>query len=86
MIHRFSEDIDLAVDCAFFDMSGDLSRNQISKLRKASARFVRIKLIEDIKQEIAKKGLPVTEIGIEPFNDSDTDPLRIYITYTPLTE
>ncbi|WP_236979682.1 nucleotidyl transferase AbiEii/AbiGii toxin family protein [Membranihabitans maritimus] len=86
LIHRFSEDIDLAVDRAFFDMSGDLSRNQISKLRKASARFVRIQLIEDIKQEIAKKGLPVTEIGIEPFNDSDTDPLRIYITYTPLTE
>ncbi len=86
LIRRFSEDIDLAIDRTFFDMSGELSRTQIKKLRKKNSKFISTELIEHLTEEIAKKELPITSIGVEPYEASDTDPLRIYITYEPLTE
>ncbi|SHI90841.1 Nucleotidyl transferase AbiEii toxin, Type IV TA system [Mesonia phycicola] len=86
LIRRFSEDIDLAIDRTFFDMSGELSRTQIKKLRKKNSKFISTELIEHLTEEIAQKELPITSIGVEPYEASDTDPLRIYITYEPLTE
>lgn len=86
LINRFSEDIDLAIDRAYFDMQGELSRSQIKKLRKKSAKFISTELLADITQAIEKKKLPISSIGVEPFEDSDTDPLRIYVTYYPLTK
>ncbi|GAA5225159.1 MULTISPECIES: nucleotidyl transferase AbiEii/AbiGii toxin family protein [Bacteroidota] len=86
LIRRFSEDIDLAIDRTFFDMPGELSRTQIKKLRKKNSKFISTELIEHLTEEIAKKELPITSIGVEPYEASDTDPLRIYITYEPLTE
>jgi hypothetical protein len=86
LINRFSEDIDLAIDRAFFDMDGELSRSQIKKLRKKSAKFISTELLADISKAIEKSELPISSIGIEPFEDSDTDPLRIYVTYNPLTK
>lgn len=85
LINRFSEDIDLAIDRAYFDMEGELSRSQIKRLRKKSAKFISTELIDDIKQAIKNSKLPISSIGVEPFEDSDTDPLRIFITYEPLT-
>lgn len=86
LINRFSEDIDLAIDRDYFDMEGELSRSQIKKLRKKSAKFISTKLLADITQAIEKRRLPISSIGVEPFEDSDTDPLRIYVTYDPLTK
>jgi hypothetical protein len=86
LINRFSEDIDLAIDRAYFDMEGELSRSQINKLRKKSAKFISTKLLGDITEAVKKKKLPISSIGVEPFEDSDTDPLRIYVTYDPLTK
>lgn len=34
LTNRFSEDINLAIDRAYFDIEGNLSRSQIKKLRK----------------------------------------------------
>ncbi|MFL1010930.1 nucleotidyl transferase AbiEii/AbiGii toxin family protein [Flavisericum labens] len=86
LINRFSEDIDLAIDRAYFDMEGELSRSQIKRLRKKSAKFISTELIDNIKQAIKNSKLPISSIGVEPFEDSDTDPLRIYVTYDPLTK
>ncbi|WP_203296583.1 nucleotidyl transferase AbiEii/AbiGii toxin family protein [Luteirhabdus pelagi] len=86
LINRFSEDIDLAIDRAYFNMEGDLSRSQIKKLRKKSAKFISTELLTDITEAIEKSKLSISSIGIEPFEDSDTDPLQIYITYEPLTK
>ena len=86
LINRFSEDIDLAIDRTYFDMEGKLSRTQIKKLRKRSAKFISTELLGDIAEAIKKQKLPISSIGIEPFEDSDTDPLRIYVTYNPLTK
>ncbi|WP_417197930.1 nucleotidyl transferase AbiEii/AbiGii toxin family protein [Bizionia sp.] len=85
LINRFSEDIDLAIDRAYFDMEGELSRSQIKKLRKKSAKFISTELLADIAQAIKNSKLPISSIGVEPFEDSDTDPLRIYVIYEPLT-
>jgi predicted nucleotidyltransferase component of viral defense system len=86
LINRFSEDIDLAIDRKYFDMEGQLSRSQIKKLRKRSVKFITEKLLGDVAETIKKNKLPISSIGVEPFEDSDTDPLRIYITYDPLTK
>lgn len=86
LINRFSEDIDLAIDRAYFDMEGRLSRTQIKKLRKKSAKFISTELLEDIAEAVKKRKLPISSIGVEPFVDSDSDPLRIYVTYEPLTK
>ena len=39
LIDRFSEDIDLAIDRKSFGFDGDISKNQINKLRKKSCDF-----------------------------------------------
>jgi len=40
LIERFSEDIDVGMDKAFFGFEGHLSREKVKKLRKASCKFV----------------------------------------------
>ena len=37
LINRFSEDIDLGIDRSIFNYDGDISKNQLSKLRKKSS-------------------------------------------------
>ncbi len=86
LINRFSEDIDLAIDRSFFNMEGKLSRTQIQKLRKKSAKFISTELLADLTEAVKKRKLPINSMGVEPFEDSDTDPLRIFITYDPLTK
>ena len=40
LIHRFSEDIDLAIDKEFFEgYKGDISKTQINKLRKVAGAY-----------------------------------------------
>lgn len=85
LIQRFSEDIDLAIDREFFNRPGKLSRGQINKLRKASAKFISTTFMEDIRASIEKRQLPIASLEIEPFESSDTDPLRLSVTYDPLT-
>lgn len=48
LIHRFSEDIDLAMDRSLFGLEGDLTKKQLKKLRKESSLFVKEKLASDI--------------------------------------
>ena len=40
LIQRFSEDIDIAINPAVLGFSGDLTKKQIKRLRKASSLFV----------------------------------------------
>lgn len=41
LIKRFSEDIDLAIDPVVFEITGDITKKKIKKLRKASSVYVR---------------------------------------------
>jgi hypothetical protein len=65
--HRFSEDIDLAIDPSIWGFEGDLTKKQIKRLRKASSLFVRDELCLSLKEA-------VTEIGMEKWLQVEADP------------
>jgi len=86
LITRFSEDIDLGIDRAYFDMDGPLTRNQIKTLRKKSSKFISGDFFKIVNQGLIDEELPFISIEIEPYESSDTDPIRISITYKPLVD
>lgn len=67
VIHRFSEDIDLAIDPSIWGFEGDLTKKQIKRLRKASSIFVRDVLSQSLQETIA-------EIGLEKWLQVEADP------------
>ena len=67
VIHRFSEDIDLAIDPSIWGFEGDLTKKQIKRLRKASSLFVRDELCLSLKEA-------VTEIGMEKWLQVEAGP------------
>lgn len=85
IIQRFSEDIDLAIDRNFLGCSDELTRSGIKSLRKKSVKFLTREFATDLKKRIEIVGLPLTSFEIE-FTTSDSDPIRISITYSPLTK
>ena len=85
LIHRFSEDIDLAIDRSTFGLEGDLTKKQLKKLRKESSLFVRDKLSTDIKEQLTIHGLDgYCEVVPEPDGEGDAtypEPRKIHIVY-----
>ncbi len=64
LINRFSEDIDLAIDKAFFEgYQGDISKTQIGKLRKVAGAYTTGTFFEELKQEFEAKGFT----GLTPY-------------------
>ena len=86
IIERFSEDIDLGMDRAYFGFDGDLSRKSVTRLRKASCSFITKKFQEKLKSKLSDNGVKDFEINILEFERSDTDPLTIELKYNSLTE
>jgi predicted nucleotidyltransferase component of viral defense system len=81
LINRFSEDIDLALDRNFLGFEGDLSNQQIKKLRKASFAYITDKFYPTLKTKFEETGLTNVEINITETTDSDQDPRIIEIFY-----
>ena len=81
LINRFSEDIDLALDRKFLGFEGDLSNQQIKKLRKASFAYITDKFYPTLKTKFEETGLTNVEINITETTDSDQDPRIIEIFY-----
>ena len=82
LIHRFSEDIDLAIDKEFFEgFRGDISREQITSLRKESGAYTTGTFFEELKEEFRKKGFNSLEFIVVEAIDSDQDPRIIEIYY-----
>ena len=85
LIHRFSEDIDLAIDRELFGIRGDLTKKQLKKLRKASSIFVRDTLAADLQNIFTDKGLSrFCEVIPQPDGTNDDtypEPRKIHITY-----
>ena len=86
IIERFSEDIDLAIDRSFLGFQEELSKTQVKKLRKASCSFISNEFAKAITARIKELGIPDITIGVQDFNDSDTDPLVVEINYQSLTD
>lgn len=82
MIHRFSEDIDLAIDRSFFEgYQGDLSRSQILKLRKEAGAYTTKTFFEDIKDAFVEQGFEGLHFKVIDSKDSDQDPRILEIYY-----
>ena len=85
LIHRFSEDIDLAIDRNVFDLDGELTKKQVKKLRKASSLFVRDELCSKLMEAIDKTPLKdKCRIEAEPDGEGDAtypEPRSIFVRY-----
>ncbi len=81
LIKRFSEDIDLALSREYLGFKGDLSRKQITKLRKASCEFISTTLFELLKTQLEALGFEDTEIKIIDSTHGDDDPVKIEVLF-----
>jgi len=82
LIHRFSEDIDLAVDKNYFVSSkGTWSRRAITNLRKEAGIYSTGIFFEELKSRFLKSGFKGLEFKVVDAKDSDQDPRIIEIYY-----
>ncbi|MBK8109380.1 MAG: nucleotidyl transferase AbiEii/AbiGii toxin family protein [Saprospiraceae bacterium] len=82
LINRFSEDIDLAIDRDFFEgYNGDLSRKQITKLRKTAGEYTTKTFFDELQEEFKAKGFHDLEFKVIESRESDQDPRIIEIHY-----
>jgi predicted nucleotidyltransferase component of viral defense system len=82
LISRFSEDIDLAIDRAFFEgYQGEISRTQINKLRKEAGIYTTGTFFEELQEEFRVKGFNELSFKIIDSGESDQDPRIIEIYY-----
>lgn len=86
LIDRFSEDIDLVLDRKFLGFDGDLSKSQITKLRRASCEFLSNDFFQLFREKIDELQLSDVELKLQPFKDSDTDPIVIEFHTKSITE
>ena len=82
LIHRFSEDIDLAINKEFFIKSEiGWSKKEITKLRTVAGIYSTGTFIEDLQEEFREKGFKELEFRAVEAEDSDQDPRIIEIYY-----
>ena len=82
LIERFSEDIDLAIDRAFFGFDGDVSKSQIKNLRKLSCEFISTTFLADLTNLLTEwNANNECSLIAQPVKDSDKDPQVIEIHY-----
>lgn len=88
VIHRFSEDIDLAIDPSIWGFEGDLTKKQIKRLRKASSIFVKNEFCHQLRTEVLANGMGNwLQVEAEPDGEGDStypEPRMIHIRYRSL--
>jgi len=86
IINRFSEDVDLAVDRKFLGFEGDLGKNQRTKLRKASSKYIIDEFAPALQEEFNKRGMNDVKINVIDTTESDQDPKLVEIHYPNVVE
>ncbi len=81
LIHRFSEDIDLAIDRKFLGFGGLLSKSKRTQLRKAANKYTSEHFYAEIQEKFAAYGFKNLEFNLIEAKDSDQDPRIIEIYY-----
>lgn len=81
LIERFSEDVDLAIDRDFLGFSGDLSKSQRTKLRKAAGAYTSGPFLTELTEQFKGRGLERVVFHLVEARDSDQDPRIIEIFY-----
>jgi predicted nucleotidyltransferase component of viral defense system len=86
VIHRFSEDIDLALDREFLGFSGELTKGDIRRLRRKSYQFITEVFTKELKNKFDELGFKDVTVEARQVENHDQDPLIIEIYYNKLTE
>lgn len=81
LIDRFSEDVDLAIDRKFLGFEGELSKKQITALRKAANSYVSETFYPELQAEFTKRGFENIKWEIIKTTESDQDPVIINLYY-----
>jgi len=82
LIHRFSEDIDLAIDRNyFFETEKIWSKNKRSQLRKKAGEFTAGIFLDELKKAYKKRGYEYLSCDIIHEKESDHDPRVIEVHY-----
>jgi len=86
LIERFSEDIDLVLNREVLGFSGDLSRSQVAKLRKASSLFISTVFRESFSQTLLEMGVApdLFTLTVQPTEVTDRDPQVLELHYKSL--
>lgn len=87
LIHRFSEDIDLALNREYLGFgSGRISKSQVKKLREKSFGFVTTEFYELLQKGFYERGYTDLTFCFEDLGDGDQDPVSILIYYPAVTQ
>ncbi len=81
LIDRFSEDIDLAVNRIFLGFDEDLSRTQVTNLRKAANTYISDVFYPALMAKFKEKGLVEVAFQIIEAETTDQDPRIIEVYY-----
>lgn len=81
LIHRFSEDIDLAINRGFFGYHGRLSKPQRTALRQLSSAYTSGPFLEMLRKGFSERGIHDLGIEVRQSVHSDEDPRIIEIIY-----
>lgn len=85
LIHRFSEDIDLAINREFFEYGGKLAKKEITALRKEAGVYSTGTFFDELQRKFHEKGFTNLKFVVVEAIDSDQDPRIIEIYYPNLT-
>lgn len=86
LIHRFSEDIDLALDRTFLGFPAELTKGNIRRLRRKSHQFITEVFTDELRSEFYRLGFENVTVNYRKVENHDQDPLIIEINYPSLAE
>ena len=87
LIERFSEDIDLAIDPKYLGFTDIATKNQRTKLRKDSKKFIDGTFALDIENRLKEFGLlGCCKVIVPETSVSDLDPVVLFVEYNSCNE
>ncbi len=86
LIHRFSEDIDLAIDRTFFGYDDNLTRGQRTALRRKAGAYTTGPFLQELQNKFADKGLTGVNWEVVGAEARDQDPRILEMYYPNLIE
>lgn len=81
LIDRLSEDIDLALNRQFLGYEGNITKTQVSKLRKKSYEYISDIFFNELKQKFEDAGVTGLTMQLKDVKDPDQDPLIIEVFF-----
>lgn len=81
LIERFSEDVDLAIDRSFFNYNNELTKKQVTELRKSASSYISGPFYLELQKKFLEKGFLNLKFNLITSKDSDQDPRIIEIYY-----